>query len=97
MPKELFLASDFVATKFSTAADKANFGNLLLHFIDSGWKQKIHTEKFYSRLSMSFGHIAHYVERAIMQSSLGKAAWAPHSGSVALRIKSSWHMRQFRW
>lgn len=36
MPKELFLASDFVATKFSTAADKAHFGNLLLHFIDSG-------------------------------------------------------------
>ncbi len=59
MPKELFLANDFVATKFSTAADKANFGNLLLHFIDSGWKQTIFTEKFYSRLSMCFGHIAH--------------------------------------
>jgi len=59
MPKELFLASDFVATKFSTAADKANFGNLLLHFIDSGWKQTIFTEKFCSRLSMCFGHIAH--------------------------------------
>ncbi len=59
MPKELFLASDFVATKFSTAADKAHFGNLLLHFIDSGWKQTIFTEKFYSRLSMCFGHIAH--------------------------------------
>lgn len=59
MPKELFLASDFVATKFSTTADKADFANLLLHFIDSGWKQTIFTEKFYSRLSMCFGHIAH--------------------------------------
>jgi len=38
MPKEPFLASDFVSTKFSTAADKANFGNLLLHFIDTGGK-----------------------------------------------------------
>ncbi len=59
MPKELFLASDFVTTKFSTAADKADFGNLLLHFIDSGSKQTIFTEKFYSRLSMCFGYIAH--------------------------------------
>lgn len=59
MPKGPFLATDFVATKFSTAADKADFGNILLHFIDSEWKQTFFTDKFYGRLSMCFGHIAH--------------------------------------
>jgi hypothetical protein len=86
MPKELFLASDFVATKFSTAADKAHFGNLLLHFIDSGWKQTIFTEKFYSRLSMCFGHIAHYVVFAIMQSLNAHIASIHHSNVRSLCI-----------
>ena len=38
MPKGPFLPSDFTATKFSTAADKAEFGNTLLRFIESEWK-----------------------------------------------------------
>jgi hypothetical protein len=35
MPKGPFLPSKFVPTKFSTAQDKADFGNTLLHFIVS--------------------------------------------------------------
>jgi hypothetical protein len=60
MPKGPFLPSDFIPTKFSTAADKAEFGNAFLHFIDSEWKQTLFTERFYNRLSNTFGHIAHY-------------------------------------
>jgi hypothetical protein len=38
MPKGPFLPSEFVPTQFSTAADKADFGNTLLRFIESEWK-----------------------------------------------------------
>jgi len=60
MPKGPFLPSDFTATKFSTAADKAEFGNTLLRFIESDWAPALFTKSFYNRLSMCFGHIAHY-------------------------------------
>lgn len=59
MPKGPFLPSEFVPTQFSTAADKANFGNTLLHFLDSDCARHLFTRKFYNRLSMTFGHIAH--------------------------------------
>jgi hypothetical protein len=74
MPKGPFLPSDFTATKFSTAADKAEFGNTLLRFIDSKWASALFTKSFYNRLSMSFGHIAHYVEWAIMRRFQESAA-----------------------
>ncbi|MGA9672994.1 MAG: hypothetical protein WBQ94_27590 [Terracidiphilus sp.] len=60
MPKGPFLPSDFTATKFSTAADKAEFGNTLLRFIESEWAPALFTKSFYNRLSMCFAHIAHY-------------------------------------
>jgi hypothetical protein len=60
MPKGPFLPSDFLPTKFSTAADKADFGNAFLHFTDSQWKQTLFTERFHYRLYNTFGHIAHY-------------------------------------
>ena len=59
MPKGPFLPSDFTATKFSTAADKAEFGNTLLRFIESEWASALFTKSLYNRLSMCFGHIAH--------------------------------------
>jgi hypothetical protein len=60
MLKGPFLPSEFVPTKFSTAADKADFGNAFLHFIESEWKETLFTKTFYNRLSNTFGHIAHY-------------------------------------
>jgi hypothetical protein len=60
MPKGPFLPSDFTATKFSTAADKAEFGNTLLRFIESECASALFTKSFYNRLSMCYGHIAHY-------------------------------------
>jgi hypothetical protein len=60
MPNGPFLPSDFTATKFSTAADKAEFGNALLRFIESECAPALFTKSFYNRLSMCFSHIAHY-------------------------------------
>jgi hypothetical protein len=60
MSKGPFPASEFVATKFSSAAKKAEFGNALLHFIDSGFARNLFTDRLYDRLSNCFGHIAHY-------------------------------------
>jgi hypothetical protein len=55
-----FNASDFVPTKWSTAEEKAAFGNNLLHFMMTGFLAGRFAEKLYTRLSMCFGHIAHY-------------------------------------
>ena len=60
MPKGPFLPSEFVPTKFSTAQDKADFGNSFLHFIESEWARTAFSKSFYNRLSMCFSHIAHY-------------------------------------
>ena len=60
MPKGPFHPSEFVPTKFSSAQDKADFGNALLHFIESEWARTAFSKSFYNRLSMCFSHIAHY-------------------------------------
>jgi hypothetical protein len=60
MPKGPFLPAQFLPTGFSTTADKAEFGNMLLHFLDAGCARNLFTKKFYNRLSMTFGNIAHY-------------------------------------
>ena len=60
MRKGPFQAEQFQPTQFSTAEDKADFGNTLLHFIGSDWKRSLFTKNFYTRLSMTFGHIANY-------------------------------------
>lgn len=60
MPKGPFHPSEFVPTKFSTAQDKADFGNTFLYFIESEWARTAFSKSFYNRLSMCFSHIAHY-------------------------------------
>ena len=60
MPKSPFDGSQFIATQWSSAAEKAAFGNTFLHFIEADWKDALFTKSFYNRLSMCFGHIAHY-------------------------------------
>jgi hypothetical protein len=60
MPKGPFLPAEFMPTKFSTNADKADFGNHFLRFIESEWAQALFTKDFYHCLSCCFGHIANY-------------------------------------
>jgi hypothetical protein len=53
-----FTASEFLPTKWSTADEKAAFGNTFLHFMLTGFLAGRFTEKLYTRLSMCFGYIA---------------------------------------
>jgi len=60
MSKGPFPPTQFIPTRWSTAEEKARFGNALLHLIDSGFARNIFTDRLYGRLSNCFGHIAHY-------------------------------------
>lgn len=54
-----FEASQFTATKWSNAEDKAKFANKLMKFIAAEFPRQSFTQSFYQRLSNTFGHIAH--------------------------------------
>lgn len=53
-------ADDFTPTKWDDANTKAKFCNNLLKFIGQDCPETMFTKAFYSRLSMTFGFIAHY-------------------------------------
>ena len=59
-PKPRFTADMFVASKFSTADEKADFANKLMAFIEGGFEERKFTKALYRRLSMTFGFIAHF-------------------------------------
>jgi len=54
-----FSPADFTPSKFSTAEQKAIFGNQLLAFVAAGFPEKKFTNALYERLSNCFGFIAH--------------------------------------
>ena len=54
-----FSPDDFTPTKFSTAEQKAIFGNQLLAFVAAGLPEKKFTNALYERLSNCYGFIAH--------------------------------------
>lgn len=58
--KTKFSADQFTPTEFATAAQKARFANNFVQFVLSGFDRKKFPKWFYTRLSMTFGHIAHY-------------------------------------
>ena len=60
-------AEAFVPTRFSTAADKAKFGNDLLAFISEGFPKSRFTRAFYRQVSKHFGFIAHCDEHTFWQ------------------------------
>lgn len=43
-----------------SAEDKAWFANHFVRFVEGGCSESLFTERFYRRLSGTFGHIAHY-------------------------------------
>lgn len=58
--KENFTADQFTATQWDSASQKAKFANHFVRFVNSGFKASLFYDWFYKRLSMTFGHIAHY-------------------------------------
>jgi hypothetical protein len=55
-----FVAADFVPTQWDTSEQKAKFANALLTFVAQDFPRSKFHERFYRRLSNTFGHIAHY-------------------------------------
>ncbi len=55
-----FQTSEFTATRWATAQDKAKFAEQFVRLVESDFDVKHFTDKFYHRLSMTFGNIAHY-------------------------------------
>ncbi len=55
-----FHASQFTPTKWNTAQDKMRFAQQFVRFVQSDFAAQHFTDRFYRRLSMTFGHIAHY-------------------------------------
>ncbi|MCW8309038.1 hypothetical protein AruPA_18550 [Acidiphilium sp. PA] len=56
----LLTPEQFTPTKWDDAPTKAKFGNHLLRFIAEDFPETMFTQKFYQRLSNTFGHIACY-------------------------------------
>ena len=55
-----FDAAQFIPTQWNTAEDKLAFAKQFVRFVKSGFSAQHFTDKFYRRLSNTFGHIAHY-------------------------------------
>ncbi|MGA2620187.1 MAG: hypothetical protein ABSF26_21420 [Thermoguttaceae bacterium] len=55
-----FDTSQFTPTQWDTAQDKAAFAKQFVRFVQSDFAAKHFTDKFYRRLSNTFGNIAHY-------------------------------------
>lgn len=51
---------EFIPTAHSTAADKQEFARHFVSFVSNDFNRRLFTKAFYNRLSMCFGHIAHY-------------------------------------
>ena len=52
--------SQFTPTQWDTAKDKAAFAKQFVRFVQSDFAAKHFTDRFYRRLSNTFGHIANY-------------------------------------
>lgn len=63
-----FTASQFVPTEWDTAEQKAKFANQFVRFVNSDFKATLFPHWFYNRLSMTFGHIAHYNQGGFYQT-----------------------------
>ena len=50
----------FTPTQWDSAADKLRFANQFVKFAERGFRRADFPKWFYNRLSLTFGHIAHY-------------------------------------
>lgn len=58
--KNIFTTYEFTPTEFDSREDKVWFANHFIGFLEAGCPERLFTKRFYRRLSLSFGHIAHY-------------------------------------
>jgi hypothetical protein len=51
---------EYLPTKYASVEDKEKFTKHFKRFVQEGCPEKLFSKWFYERLSMCFGHIAHY-------------------------------------
>ena len=77
-----FEAADFTASKWDSAATKANFANTHCQFMAAGFKESLFTKVFYNRLHLTYGHIACYNREGFLSTYFrdlaGKVAFLEH-------------------
>ena len=64
MTRKPLAADRFTATPHSTPEEKAHFCDNFVRFVLRGFDRKLFKSKFYHRLSLIFGHIAHFNENS---------------------------------
>jgi hypothetical protein len=74
----LIMDHHFTATPHSTAEDKEKFFKHFLRFVASGYKYTLFHKWFYVRLSMTFGHIAHYNKDGFYREFFGEPESVTH-------------------
>ena len=65
---KLFSAKDFTATEFETADAKVKFCEQFVKFVKNDFAKESFPKWFYQRLSMTFGHIAHYDQNGFYET-----------------------------
>ncbi len=58
----------FTPTKWDTAQDKSRFAKQFVRFVKSDFSERLFSQAFYKRLSLSFGHIAHFNRHGFYQT-----------------------------
>ena len=64
----------YTATQWNTEADKAKFVRQFKAFVESDFAESKFPKWFYTRLSMTFGHIAHYNQGGFYATFFGNVA-----------------------
>ena len=63
-----FTADKFTPTQWDTAEKKAAFAATFIKFVQSDFVRDKFSKPFYQRLSMTFGHIAHYDQHGFFET-----------------------------
>jgi hypothetical protein len=61
-------ANEFTPTKWDDRQTKATFARHFVKFVESGFDQRLFSQAFYRRLSMTFGHIAHFNRQGFFET-----------------------------
>jgi hypothetical protein len=62
-----FTADQFTSTRWEDAEEKARFARRFIRFVESDFAERDFSQALYRRLSLCFGHIAHYNRRGFYE------------------------------
>ena len=65
---QAFTAQQFTPTKWDDGQTKAIFARQFVKFVKSDFAQRLFSQAFYRRLSMTFGHIAHFNRQGFFET-----------------------------